>query len=93
MSDLIGKTSVTLSENWGSLKFYDYTFKVDGVPVPKDFPDLMVAVSEMRAVTVEREVTPMTDDQTIYSLQAAVSPTRRIRLPVFPREKRENGLF
>ncbi len=60
MSDLIGKTSVTLSESWGSLKFYDYTFKVDGVPVPKDFQDLMVAVSEMRAVTVEREVTPMT---------------------------------
>ena len=52
----IGSNSVTLSENWGDIKFYDYTF--NGARM--DFQDLMVAVSEKRAITVEGEVTPMT---------------------------------
>ena len=60
MSDLIGRNEVSLSENWGSIKFYDYTFKVGTAKVPMDFQDLMVAVSEKRAVVVEGEVTPMT---------------------------------
>ena len=56
MAGTIGKNSVTLSENWGSIKFYDYTF----VGEKMDFQDLMVAVSEKRAVSVEGEVVPMT---------------------------------
>ena len=60
MSDTIGSNSVTLSEKWGDLEFYDYTFKVGSERVRMDFQDLMVAVSEKRAVSVEGEVTPMT---------------------------------
>ena len=56
MADTIGTNSVKLSENWGAIQFYDYTFNGDKM----DFQDLMVAVSEKRAVTVEGEVTPMT---------------------------------
>jgi hypothetical protein len=56
MASTIGSNDVTLSENWGAIKFYDYTF--NGARM--DFQDLMVAVSEKRAVSVEREVTPMT---------------------------------
>ena len=56
MAGTIGKNSVTLSENWGSIKFYDYSF----IGKTMDFQDLMVAISEKRAVAVEREVTPMT---------------------------------
>ena len=56
----IGKNSVALSENWGAIQFYDYTFAVNGKTVRMDFQDLMVAVSEKRAITVEGEVTPMT---------------------------------
>ena len=56
MAGTIGSNSVTLSENWGNIQFYDYTF--NGVRM--DFQDLMVAVSEKRAVTVEGEVSPMT---------------------------------
>ncbi len=56
MAGTIGSNSVALSENWGTIKFYDYTF--NGARM--DFQDLMVAVSEKRAVSVEREVTPMT---------------------------------
>ena len=56
MAGTIGSNGVTLSENWGAIKFYDYTF--NGARM--DFQDLMVAVSEKRAVAVEREVTPMT---------------------------------
>lgn len=52
----IGTNSVTLSENWGAIQFYDYTFNNEQM----DFQDLMVAVSEKRAVSVEGEVTPMT---------------------------------
>ena len=46
---------VQLSQDWGA-KFQDY--KIEEKPV--DFQDLMVAVSEQRAVTVEGEVTPLT---------------------------------
>ncbi len=56
MAETIGANSVVLSEHWGAIKFYDYTFNGDRM----DFQDLMVAVSEKRAVTVEGEVTPMT---------------------------------
>lgn len=53
----ISATEVTLSErNWGEdIKFYDYNYN----GTPKDFQDLMVAVSERRAVAVEGEVAPM----------------------------------
>ncbi len=56
MAGTIGSNGVTLSENWGNIQFYDYTFNGNRM----DFQDLMVAVSEKRAVTVEGEVTPMT---------------------------------
>ena len=46
---------VALSMSWG-VSFSDY--KVDGRQV--DFQDLMIAISEKRAVTVEGEVTPLT---------------------------------
>ena len=58
-SDIIGKNSVELSESWGNIKFYDYTFQVGNKRVLMDFQDLMVAVSEKRAVAVEGEVNPM----------------------------------
>lgn len=48
-------TPVALSENWG-VSFNDYT--INGKQV--DFQDLMVWVSEKRAVAVEGEVTPLT---------------------------------
>ena len=51
----IQSNSVALSQNWGAITFNDYTF--DGRMV--DFQDLMVAVAEKRAVTVEGEITPM----------------------------------
>ncbi len=60
MSDTIGSNSVALSEKWGNLEFYDYTFKVGSERVRMDFQDLMVAVSEKRAIAVEGEVSPMT---------------------------------
>ncbi len=56
---IIGKNSVDLSESWGNIKFYDYTFVVGTKRVMMDFQDLMVAVSEKRAVAVEGEVNPM----------------------------------
>ena len=56
---IIGKNSVDLSESWGNIKFYDYTFVVGTKRVLMDFQDLMVAVSEKRAVAVEGEVNPM----------------------------------
>ena len=56
MAGTIGSNSVSLSENWGNIQFYDYTFNGNRM----DFQDLMIAVSEKRAVTVEGEVTPMT---------------------------------
>ena len=46
---------VALSQNWG-VSFSDY--KVDGKQV--DFQDLMIVISEKRAVTVEGEVAPLT---------------------------------
>lgn len=51
----IESNSVTLSQNWGTITFNDYTFAGKMV----DFQDLMVAVAEKRAVAVEGEVTPM----------------------------------
>ena len=49
------QTPVALSQSWGA-DFSDY--KVNGNPV--DFQDLMVTISEKRAVAVEGEVTPLT---------------------------------
>ena len=46
---------VSLSQSWGA-EFKDYTIDTKNV----DFQDLMVAVSEKRAVAVEGEVTPLT---------------------------------
>ena len=63
----IATTGVALNENWG-VTFNDYSIKtktdgangaVNTTTVSADFQDLMVSVSEHRAVTVEDEVTPM----------------------------------
>ena len=54
MSDISTQT-VKLSENWG-VKFGDYHYGERNV----DFQDLMVAISEKRATTVEGEVAPLT---------------------------------
>lgn len=51
----ITSNSVTLSQNWGAITFNDYLFGTKRM----DFQDLMVAVAEKRAVTVEGEVSPM----------------------------------
>ena len=51
----ITSNGVTLSQNWGVITFNDYSFGTERM----DFQDLMVAVAEKRAVTVEGEVTPM----------------------------------
>ncbi len=55
MATIVPQPPVKLSQDWG-VSFSDY--KVDGKHV--DFQDLMIAVSEKRAVTVEGEVTPLT---------------------------------
>ncbi len=55
MGSVEKQTPVQLSQNWG-VEFSDY--KVDSKPV--DFQDLMVAISEHRAVAVEGEVHPLT---------------------------------
>ena len=55
MATIEPQTPVKLSQDWG-VQFSDY--KVDGKPV--DFQDLMIVVSEKRAVTVEGEVLPLT---------------------------------
>ena len=55
MATIQPQTPVGLSQSWG-VSFSDY--KVDGKQV--DFQDLMIAISEKRAVTVEGEVTPLT---------------------------------
>lgn len=55
MATIEKQTPVALSQNWG-VSFSDY--KVDGTPV--DFQDLMIHISERRAVVVEGEVTPLT---------------------------------
>jgi hypothetical protein len=52
----IVSNSVELSQTWGA-RFCDYT--IDSKRV--DFQDLMVAISEKRAVAVEGEVAPLTD--------------------------------
>ncbi len=51
----ITSNSVKLSQDWGNVSFNDYTFKGANV----DFQDLMVKISESRAVSVEGEVTPL----------------------------------
>ena len=51
----ISKNEVSVSMNWG-VEFYDYNIGTRKV----DFQDLMVAVSENRAVAVEGEVNPLT---------------------------------
>ena len=55
MATIEKQAPVALSQSWG-VSFSDY--KVDGKAV--DFQDLMIAISEKRAVTVEGEVTPLT---------------------------------
>lgn len=55
MATIERQDPVNLSQDWG-LRFQDY--KIDGTPV--DFQDLMVAVAENRATTVEKEVSPLT---------------------------------
>lgn len=55
MATIEKQDAVALSQSWG-VSFSDY--KVDGTQV--DFQDLMIAISEKRAVTVEGEVTPLT---------------------------------
>ncbi|MBR4615622.1 MAG: hypothetical protein IKO55_08460 [Kiritimatiellae bacterium] len=55
MATIEKQSAVALSQSWG-VTFSDY--KVNGQPV--DFQDLMIVISEKRAVTVEAEVTPMT---------------------------------
>ena len=55
MATIEAQTPVKLSQDWG-VQFSDY--RVDGSPV--DFQDLMIAISEKRAVTVEGEVAPLT---------------------------------
>ncbi|MBR0197320.1 MAG: hypothetical protein IJQ34_04235 [Kiritimatiellae bacterium] len=55
MATIEAQEAVKLSQNWG-VSFSDY--KVDGSEV--DFQDLMIAISERRAVVVEGEVTPLT---------------------------------
>ena len=55
MATIEKQGAVALSQSWG-VSFSDY--KVNGKQV--DFQDLMIAVSEKRAVTVEGEVTPLT---------------------------------
>ena len=54
MANTITSNNVSLSQTWGA-DFFDYT--IDNKAV--DFQDLMVAVSEKRAVSVEGEVTPL----------------------------------
>ena len=55
MATVEKQAPVALSQNWG-VSFSDY--KVNGKQV--DFQDLMIVISEKRAVTVEGEVTPLT---------------------------------
>ncbi len=53
---MIESNNVQLSQNWGkNVTFSDY--KINGKAV--DFQDLMVEISESRAVAVEGEVAPM----------------------------------
>ncbi len=55
MATVSADTPVKLSHNWG-VSFSDYL--IDGKKV--DFQDLMIAISQNRATTVEGEVTPLT---------------------------------
>ncbi len=55
MATVTADTAVKLSHNWG-VSFSDY--RIDGTQV--DFQDLMIAIAENRATTVEGEVAPLT---------------------------------
>jgi len=60
ISGNIGKESVALSQNWGA-SFHDYSLTDGNGNVKKvDFQDIMVSVSQYRAISVEDEVTPLT---------------------------------
>ena len=56
MATIEKQQALGLSQNWGNVSFSD--FKYDGKDV--DFQDLMIEVSQNRAVTVEGEVAPLT---------------------------------
>ena len=60
MATISKDSPVKLSQSWG-VSFSEY--QIDGQQV--DFQDLMVWVSEKRAITVESEVTPLTSRVTI----------------------------
>ena len=55
MATITNETAVKLSQDWG-VSFSDYKIGTEQV----DFQDLMVKISENRAVAVESEVTPLT---------------------------------
>lgn len=71
--------SVGLSQDWG-VQFNDYLYNSQ----KKDFQDLMVAISEHRAVTVEAEVTPLsrrmkTRNSYLEELGAALADLTRLQ--------------
>jgi len=79
MSTIEKQSPVSLSTDWG-VKFCDY--KIDGKTV--DFQDLMVAIAEKRAVTVEGEVTPLTmrvkiRNKSLEDLGSALADLTRIQ--------------
>ena len=55
INNTIGINDVYTSENWG-VTFHDYSLTGDNI----DLQDLMVAVSEWRASSVETEIVPLT---------------------------------
>lgn len=56
MAEVISSTEIALSANWGAkVHALDYNYGT----AKMDFQDLMVAVSETRAVTVEGEIAPL----------------------------------
>lgn len=58
MASTITSTEIALSTDWGSkVHALDYSYGAKNV----DFQDLMVAVAENRAVTVEGEITPLSE--------------------------------
>lgn len=56
MASVTAQAAVSLSQNWGDVSFSN--FKIGGKEV--DFQDLMIEISQNRAVVVEGEVTPLT---------------------------------
>ncbi len=60
ISGAIGTEAVTLSQGWGAA-FNDYSITSGAGATRKvDFQDILISVSEYRAVTVEDEVQPLT---------------------------------